>query len=157
MSSKPIVWVDMDGVLVDFGGHIEHVKRTHPEFVRGVPQGEFDHVHGIFRYAQPMPGAIEAVELLKDRYDLYIATAAPWKNPESAGDKLCWLQHYFGHQFAKKVCITHCKHLLIGDYLIDDRLTNGAAEFRGKHIHFGQSEFPNWLAVVNYLLGISEK
>ncbi len=153
MDKKPVVWIDMDGVLVDFSAHIDYVKRFHPEFVTGVLQGEFDHVHGIFRYAVPMPGAIEAVQVLKQHFDLYVATAAPWKNPESAGDKLCWLQHYFGNTFAKKVAITHCKHLLIGDYLIDDRLVNGAAQFQGQHIHFGATEeFKGWTEVTAYLL-----
>ena len=31
--------------------------------------------------------------------------------------------------FYKKMVITHCKHLCKGDYLIDDRDKNGAAEF----------------------------
>ena len=33
--------------------------------------------------------------------------------------------------------ITHRKDLLIGEYLIDDRLANGAEHFRGKLISFG--------------------
>jgi 5'(3')-deoxyribonucleotidase len=120
--------------------------------VFNVAQNEFDNVHGIFRYAEPMSGAIEAVKELSKHFDLYIATAAPWKNPESAGDKLCWLQHHFGGLFAKKVAITHCKHMLIGDYLIDDRLVNGAAEFQGQHIHFGTLTFPDWSSVLKHLL-----
>ena len=152
--TKPIVWIDMDGVLVDFSSHITSLQEKYPAFVEGVAPDEFDNVHGIFRYCQPMPGAIEAVKALSKEFDLYIATAAPWKNPESTGDKLCWLQHYFGGQFAKKVAITHCKHMLRGDYLIDDRLTNGAKDFRGMHIHFGSSRFPDWNAVTTFLLEI---
>ena len=142
--SKPIVWIDMDGVLVDLDKHIEQMS---PELVLTPP----DITHGIFRYPPIMQGAKEAIETLQHKYDLYIATAAPWKNPESAADKLCWLQYHFGSLFAKKVCITHCKHLLIGEYLIDDRCTNGASEFKGKHIHFGQHPFENWTNVVEYL------
>lgn len=48
--------------------------------------------------------------------------------------------------------ITHCKHLCLGDYLIDDRPNNGAKEFSGKWIHFRSNEFPDWNAVLNYLL-----
>ena len=33
--------------------------------------------------------------------------------------------------------ITHRKDLLIGDYLIDDRLANGAKDFKGKLLRFG--------------------
>ena len=35
--------------------------------------------------------------------------------------------------------------------MIDDRLKNGAAEFKGEHIHFGSDRFPNWESVVEYL------
>ena len=49
------------------------------------------------------------------------------------------------------VQISHRKDLLMGDFLIDDRTKNGAAEFKGKHIHFGTDEFPNWNAVETFL------
>ena len=32
---------------------------------------------------------------------------------------------------------THRKDLLIGDYLIEDRLANGAKDFKGELINFG--------------------
>ncbi len=148
MSTKPIVWIDMDGVLVDLEAHILHLQSFYPGWVDAKP----DSTHGIFRYAPMLNGAKEAINILKDHFDLYIATAAPWRNPESAADKLCWLQHHFGSLFVKKVCITHCKHMLLGEYLIDDRLANGAAEFQGKHIHFGHAPFQGWKEVVEYLL-----
>ena len=50
-------------------------------------------------------------------------TSAPWGNPQSLTDKRFWLEDYleFIH---KKLFTTHRKDLLIGDYLIDDRLKN---------------------------------
>ena len=39
---------------------------------------------------------------------------------------------------------------MIGDYLIDDRRFNGASEFRGKWIHFGSEDFPNWNTILKY-------
>ena len=44
------------------------------------------------------------------------------------------------------------KNLNYGDYLIDDRLANGADLFKGEHIHFGSDKFPNWESVCSYLL-----
>jgi hypothetical protein len=29
---------------------------------------------------------------------------------------------------------------------------NGAGEFKGEHIHFGQEKFPDWKSVLEYLL-----
>ena len=40
----------------------------------------------------------------------------------------------------------------MGDYLIDDRTVNCAAQFKGEHIHFGTEKFPNWKSVLEYLL-----
>ena len=39
---------------------------------------------------------------------------------------------------------------MFGNYLIDDRPFNGASDFKGKWIHFGSKEFPNWKSVLNY-------
>ena len=44
----------------------------------------------------PVPGAIEAVYALKDKYDLYILSSSPWENPTALGDKLAWVKKYFG-------------------------------------------------------------
>ena len=48
--------------------------------------------------------------------------------------------------------ITHCKDLFEGDYLIDDRSKNSTSEFKGEWIQFGSERFPDWDAVVEYLL-----
>lgn len=43
-----------------------------------------------------------------------------------------------------------------GDYLIDDRPNKcGADEFEGEVIAFGSEQFPNWEAVLKYLLSPS--
>ncbi|GEM_PF-4512743 len=39
-----------------------------------------------------------------------------------------------------------------GDYLIDDRIKNGAGNFAGEHIHFGQDGYETWNEVIQYLL-----
>ena len=44
----------------------------------------------------PMPGALEAVDALKEKYDLYILASSPWENPTALGDKLAWVKQYFG-------------------------------------------------------------
>jgi len=56
----------------------------------------------------------------------------------------------------KRVILTHHKNLNKGDYLIDDRTKNGAAEFEGELIQFGTEKFPHWKSVVAYLLPAKE-
>ena len=104
-----------------------------------------------------MPGAIEAVDLLKEKYDLYILSSSPWENPTALGDKLSWIKKYFGGEgreniFFRKVIFSSVKHLNRGDILIDDRTANGAGDFLGRYIHFGSSEFPDWQSVLDKLL-----
>ena len=153
MTNKKILWIDMDGVLVDFGKHVENTISENP-FLKDNYKGRYDHIPGIFRNPPPIEGAIEAVHTLvaSGKYELYIATAAPWGNPMSAMDKRFWIEEHFGRIFHKKMAITHLKNLLIGDYLIDDRTANGAGDFKGEHIHFATDEFPNWEAVLKHLL-----
>jgi len=143
----------MDGVLVDFNGHVEETISKN-EFLKTSYKGRYDHIPGIFRNPPPIEGAIEAVKKLEEsgKYELYIATAAPWGNPMAAMDKRFWIEEHFGKLFRKKMAITHLKHMLRGDYLIDDRTANGAGDFEGSHIHFGNEKFPNWESVLNYLL-----
>ncbi len=145
---KPIIYIDMDGVLVDLEANIQLFKHKFRSQIC-TP----DMIPGVFRNAPAIQGAVEAVKALLDsnQFDCYIATSAPWNNPESASDKIWWIKKHFGDSFAKKMVITHCKHLIIGDYLIDDREVNGAKDFVGKHIHFGTAEFPDWTAVLLFL------
>ena len=161
MNKKKIVYIDMDGVIVDFGKaindwfekhpHLEERYKTHP-----------DHIQGLFRIAPPIKGAIDAIKKLNDsgKYELFIATSAPWGNPQSNTDKRFWIEDYFCDIFHKKMFITHRKDLLMGDYLIDDRLKNGAGEFSGELLRFGYdwendnkpNEYPDLYSILDYLL-----
>jgi len=158
IQEKKILFIDMDGVLVDFEGHVETVLNS-DKFIRDMYGKSPDRIPGIFRNPPPIEGAIEAVHKLYEsgKYDMFIATTAPWGNPEAATDKRYWIEAQFGRMFRKKMAVTHLKHLLVGDYLIDDRTANGAGEFgkltgRGDHIHFGKGNFLNWKSVTDYLL-----
>ena len=113
---------------------------------------DLDEIPGLFGQMKPMPGAIEAVRKLNEKYDCYILSTAPWRNPSAWSDKVEWITKHLEDVFYKKMVITHCKHLCKGDYLIDDRDKNGAAEFEGELILFRSERFPNWDSVVEYLM-----
>jgi 5'(3')-deoxyribonucleotidase len=141
----------MDGVLVNFQSGIDRLSKTE----QGEYVDRYDEVPHIFSLMDPMAGAIEAFQKLCECFDTYILTTAPWENPTALNDKLAWVKKHLGDLAYKRMITTHHKHLNRGDYLIDDRTTNGAGDFNGEHIHFGTADFPDWETVTNYLLGKS--
>lgn len=143
---KQIIYIDMDNVLVDFTKAFPHLSK---ETMKAY-DGHLDDVPGIFSLMEPMKGAIEAYRYLAERFDVYILSTAPWNNPSAWADKLVWVKRYLGDVAYKRLILTHHKDLNKGDYLIDDRMKNGASEFQGKLILFGSEQFPEWHAVVEY-------
>ena len=140
--------------------NINNWFNKHPDLHNKYKQNP-DHIPGIFRNPPPILDAIESVKKLamSGKYELVIATTAPWGNPDAATDKRFWIEEHFGRIFHKKMAITHLKNLLIGDYLIDDRTANGAGEFKGELLRFGWAyetetwnEYPNWESILKKLL-----
>ena len=147
-SNKKVLYVDMDNVLVNFQSGIDALN----EELKSRYVGCYDEVPNIFAKMQPNEGAIDAMNRLKDKYDIYILSTAPWDNPSAWSDKLEWVKRYLGEVCYKRLILSHHKNLNAGDYLIDDRKKNGAADFKGELILFGSERFPNWDSVVKYLM-----
>jgi len=146
-----IVYVDMDNVLVDFNSGIKKLNLD-PN------TNDLDEVDGIFSYMTPLKGAIEGYNRLVELgHDVYILSTAPWENSSAWSDKLIWVKKYIGENAKKRLILSHNKNLNKGDFLIDDRLANGAGEFEGTLIRFGNEDFPNWDTVINYFENIHSK
>ena len=150
----------MDGVLVDFEGAMNKKYQKNPEFKEKYKSNP-DEMPGIFKKPNPVIGAIEAVKKLAQsgKYELFIATTASWGNPKAAYHKRLWIEKHFGKLFEKQMFITHRKDLLLGDYLIDDRESNGAIDFKGELLSFGQdfekpkpNEYRTWDDILKKLL-----
>ena len=81
---------------------VEHLH--HPQFFRDIPI---------------MPGAVEAVRALSERYELFVASAA-MEHPVSFAAKFEWLREFF-----PMIPPSHCvfcgdKSIIGADYLLDD-------------------------------------
>ena len=145
---KKVLYIDMDNVLVDFSSGIsrldEETKRKY--------KGRLDEVPDIFSLMDPIEQSVDSFKKLAQVFDTYILSTAPWENPSAWSDKLAWVKKYLGKSAHKRLILSHHKNLNIGDYLIDDRTSNGVDKFMGEHIHFRSQNFPDWISVVSYLL-----
>lgn len=144
---KKTLYVDMDNVLVDFPSAFPQLsEETLKEY-----EDRLDELPHIFSLMEPMSGAIESFNELSTLFDTYVLSKSPWGNDTAWSDKLKWIKKYLGETAYKRLILSHHKHLNVGDFLIDDRLKNGVDKFKGEHIHFGTSNFPDWESVVLYL------
>lgn len=145
------LFIDMDGVLADFDVGVKNYEKV---FGPILSADDLDSIPDLYLNLPVLTGALDAITKLynSNKYDMFVATTAPWDSPNSLTHKRLWLEENFGDIFYKRMFTTHRKDLLLGDYLIDDRVVNGAGEFTGEHIHFGSDKFPDWNSVLLYLL-----
>ena len=145
-SKKKVIYVDMDGVLCDFGAFLEKMTS------KGMNKFQVFKMLGVFEDLNPIQGAVNAFHLLDQHFDVYILSTPLWSNPDSWKGKRIWVEKYLGKAAKKKLILSHNKGLMKGNYLIDDREANGVLDFEGEHIKFGEGEYVGWNEVLNYLL-----
>ena len=132
------IFIDMDGVLVDFDRYMREHSLTADE-VKAKP--------GAYAEMQPMPDAIESVRtLIAQGHDVWIASKPPTAQPHAYADKVRWILTWLP-ELSRKIILTHDKGLLGGeaDILIDDRPHKANCEaFKGYLIVFGSAEYNGW-------------
>jgi len=158
MDGKIIVYVDMDGVLVEFPETIDGVDESIREQCREWCAENSEHhsdFEGIFSTLKPMEDAISVIDELSTKFEIYLLSTAPWNNTSSWSDKRRWVEKYLPNMERKHLILTHRKDLNRGSFLIDDRPNNGAREFDEIDgqvwIHFGSDRFPDWKSVMKFL------
>ena len=144
---KKILYLDMDNVLVDFPSAFARIPE---ETLREYENNE-DEIPGIFSLMSPMPGAVEAFHALAEVFDVYILSTAPSENSSAWSDKLEWVKKHLGEKAWKRLILSHHKNLNRGDFLVDDRVANGAGEFTGTLIKFVPHE-TSWPELVEELI-----
>jgi 5'-nucleotidase len=145
ITGKPILLIDMDGVLCDFDKRAKEL-----EFQGFKGSKLFSHPEA-YKDLEEIEGASDAWNRLQEKYDTYILSTPPWSNPLAWAEKRIWVDKFLGKSANKKLILCHNKGIVKGDFLIDDRIANGVADFGGEHIHFGTENFPSWKEVLEYL------
>lgn len=150
MTDKKILYVDMDGVIACFytgcmsiDPNVEWEEEPVNRLVEANPR--------VFRNLPIIEGAKEAIQELKELYEIYFLSTPMWSVPESYTDKRLWLHDHYGDWAEHRLILSKHKHLHIGHYIVDDRTVNGIEKFQGKHLHFATPKFPNWDSVTQFL------
>jgi 5'(3')-deoxyribonucleotidase len=146
MENKKVVYVDMDGVLVDYyNAHKAEIARNPKQ---PYPQGKW----GFFLTLKPLPGAIEAYKLLEEHFDVCILTKPSHKNVNCYTEKAQWIWDYLGIDALEKAVFSCDKARAIGDYLIDDQLNANQENFKGELVRITPDHFPDLVAAANYII-----
>ncbi|WP_418637050.1 5' nucleotidase, NT5C type [Winogradskyella sp.] len=171
------IFVDMDDVLADtYGKHIELYNKEHQQdlHINQITSGEIwnnvpkihqksikDHAlqPGFFRNLKPFKDAIQVMEALYNKHEVYIATAAT-QFPNSLLEKSEWLDEHMPFITWQHRIMCGDKFILNGDLLIDDRTYN-LEKFEGDTLLYnsphnvndtGYTRVSSWLEIAERLL-----
>lgn len=124
------VFVDMDGVIVDFDKFRDE---------RGLTGDQVKTMQGAYLQMPAIDGAIAAVRsLIGMGYEVWLATKPPTGVPHAYSDKAAWVMENLP-ELKRRIIITHDKGLLgdAGDFLCDDRPHKANCEqFKGTLLRF---------------------
>ena len=158
---KPVVNIDMDGVLAGFDHKVDEIaKRDHdldpPEFrhnfysATNYPEEYQEAIKaatkekGFFASLPVLDGAIHGINRVIDAgYHPRILSSPIRTNPHSEREKLEWLEEHIephiGSFIVAQAVITSDKHLYDGAFLIDDRPhINHSEDAVWEHVLFTQ-------------------
>lgn len=124
------VFIDMDGVIVDFDAFMRQHNLTADKIKK---------MAGAYLAMPAIPGALDAVRrVIAMGYDVWIATKPPTGVAHAYSDKAAWVFEHLP-ELSTKLIITHDKGMLgdAGDYLCDDRPHKANCEqFAGTVLRF---------------------
>lgn len=160
------VIADVEAQLIKYYEQVYGVKTT-KEAIKGLSGADafpldaatrtMIYTPGFFRDLEVIPGAVEALTILKDKYELYIVSAAT-EFPLSLFEKMEWLKEHFPFITWHNIVLCGDKSIIDTDYMIDDHCKN--LNFcKGKAIMFdahhnqneeGHARFFSWTEILEY-------
>ncbi|MEG0502673.1 MAG: hypothetical protein RR525_10670 [Cellulosilyticaceae bacterium] len=134
---RPVLLIDQDDVLAEYIKGVIEVfnEKYHTNYtiedcicwdlvsIFGEKILELMHQPELFRNLQPVEEALEVFKRLYESnlFDMYIVTAA---HPSSVEAKYEWIRSYMPFFPQNHVIICAVKHMVKGDYLLDDGMHN---------------------------------
>jgi 5'-nucleotidase len=154
------ILVDMDGVLADFEqGFLDRWRARHPDqpyvpleertafyILDQYPQHlkplirEIQYEPGFIRELPPIPGAVAAMDAMRDAgLEVFICSSPFTEYENCVGEKYAWVDAHLGQRWIPRIVLAKDKTLIKGDVLIDDRpVVDGVAEPSWEHVLFDQ-------------------
>jgi 5'-nucleotidase len=128
--------IDMDGVLADVEAAFlqYHLKDTGIQLTKHDIKGKSEeenfpnvrkwvYTEGFFRQLPVMPHSQRVVQKLKERYDIFIVSAAV-EFPQSMHEKHDWLKEHFPFISWRQMCFCGDKTIVKANIMIDDFFKN---------------------------------
>ena len=121
---------------------------------------QFPYRPGFFRDLDIKPGAHDTIKALKEKYEVFIVTAA-MEFPTSFVDKYEWIKEHLPFFSWKNLVYCGSKNIIDADYLVDDHVKNLSVFSSGEPIVFtaphnetlvGYRRMNNWDDIANYFL-----
>ncbi len=135
--NKPVILIDQDDVLAEYIAGVttafnkkygtqfqpSECRNWNLEVLFGNEIETVMHEPELFRNLEATPYALEVFERLyfSNLFELYIVTAA---NPRAVEAKHEWIKEHLPFFPLNRVIICSCKHMVKGDYLLDDGMHN---------------------------------
>lgn len=143
---KHILLIDQDDVMANF-------TKAKNEAIKKVPAIRIPwSQYKFFENLEPIEGAIETINELKEYFDVCFLTRPSVINPLSYTEKRVWIEKYFGYEMCKNLILCYDKTMVKGDFLIDDTIQSGRFNSEWEHIHFGSEKFSDWKSIKEYLM-----
>ena len=154
---KKILLIDMDNTIVDYSTPISDAIRkegnvnsnpsnwftfTNQKPLRKIQKRTQSAPH-FFLNLKPIDGALECLKELDSLGYIIFIVSSPSVNSDTChSDKAKWLTENMGEHWARKLILTKDKTVVIGDFLIDDRMdiTGVIEKPTWKHIMFTQPD-----------------
>jgi 5'-nucleotidase len=160
LGRAPIVLVDMDGVIYEWGAQLNRVLTSIDPGFGIVPDQDrtsFTHLAApgaesrvvewallhpdLYTDGEATDGAAAALEIMRSLgMDVFLCTTPAWRNPSGYSGKVKFAATTFGAWTGDHSIFTHDKTLVFGDVLVDDKPgITGRATPAWDHIVFDRS------------------
>ena len=152
------VYIDLDGTVCDLRSAVNESREKNREFQEDDIRYKYPWCEpGFFLNLKPLPLALESVNRLISKYDVWFLSRPSFKNTFSYTEKAEWVKEHFGYEMQKKLILCGDKSLLKGEVLIDDSDNANQNKFNGIWIQIGSEKYPGWPEVTKRVIEVSRR